>query len=365
MTDYTEKTNHPIHPSEILRDILLDREISQVSLAKRLGISTKHMNELISGKVSLTPSMALKMEFALGTPSETWLRLQSNYDIITARILIEKQIEEQMRSEKDLLVQFSNCYTNLQKWNCVPRTLSRKDRYTSILNFFATPSLQLVSNNYGSVKFRKSQKSPDLYTIAGWLRYGERQFRECEINVNFNASLFRSSLDKIKSLTREPIETATKELVDICAEAGVVVVFTPYFSKTYINGSTRWIVPSRPLIQLTERHKRGDGLWFTFFHEATHILKHSKKRDYISWEADLASDYEEKEADEEGRNYLIDPNIYKAFVSKKDFSYQSILKFSEKNGIGADIVAGRLAHEEKIEWSAANPLFQKILIEKK
>ena len=365
MIDYVETTNNPVHPSEILKDILEDREITQKSFADRLGISTKHMNELLKGQVSITPAMAVKLEFVLDTPAQTWLKLQSNYDLIKSRLLMEEQLNHQFVAEKDRLPDFKDCYTNLQKWGFVEKTAVRKERYMNILDFFAIPSLQLLSNNYSLAKFRKGSAEPDINSVAAWMRVGEKQFAEDRPLNDFNASQFKKSLENIRKLTSQPIDQASRKLVEICAESGVVVVFTPYFSKTYINGSTRWIVPSRPLIQLSERNKKSDTLWFTFFHEAAHILLHSKKQNYINWDSITEEDHitEETEADSYAKDTIIPANAYSSFVDRGQFDHASILAFSREQGVGADMVAGRLAYEKKIEWSFADLFLKKIKLE--
>jgi HTH-type transcriptional regulator/antitoxin HigA len=59
------------------------------------------------------------------------------------------------------------------------------------------------------------------------------------------------------------------------------IFFTPRLPKVPINRSTRWIKDT-PVIQLTAWYKQNDRFWFTFFHEAGHILLNGKK--YISLE---------------------------------------------------------------------------------
>jgi len=366
MIDYIQKTNHAVHPSEILRDIIDDREITQKYLATKLGISLKHMSELLSGQVSFTTNMALKLAFVLDTPADTWLQLQANYDMIRSRLAIKTQMDQQYESEKDILPEFSDCYGNLQKWGLVKKTLVHKERYNNILDFFAIPSLQLLTNNYNLAKFRKGIGEPDIRSVAGWLRYGEKQFENLKLKEPFNVSKFKQSLEEARTLTNLPIAEASSELVRICAEAGVAVVFTPYFTKTYINGSTRWIVPSRPLIQLSERNKRSDTLWFTFFHEAAHILLHSKKQIYINWDSvdEETNALEEDAANEHARNFLIPLSKYEEFLENNEPSYENIILFSDTIKIGPDVVAGRLAYEKKIGWPLANRFFRRIKLEK-
>ncbi|MGA3129140.1 MAG: HigA family addiction module antitoxin [Candidatus Korobacteraceae bacterium] len=365
MTDYTQATNHAVHPSEILGDILNDRGITQKQLASRLGISEKHMSELLNGDVSLTINMAMRLEFVLDTPAETWLKLQANYDMIMSRLSIKDQMNEQFETEKNILTDFRYCYNNLQRWDLVAKTLKPKERYKNILNYFGVPSLQLLLNNYHPVKYRNSTDEPDQYCVAAWLRFGEKQYESEAVKTNFDASKFSVSLKDIRQLTKEPIHASSKKLVNICAENGVSLVFTPYFSKSYINGATRWVAPSKPLIQLSEKNKRSDALWFTFFHEAAHLILHSRKQSYINWDKpSLTSGEEELEADRYARDVLIPKEKYNLFISKGDYSNASIREFSNALGIGADILAGRLAHERIIDWTIASKHQKKIMLEK-
>ena len=365
MTDYTQVTNYAVHPSEILGDILDDRGVTQKQLASRLGISEKHMSELLNSEVSFTPNMAMRLEFVLDTPASTWLKLQSNYDMVKSRVNIEEQFDQQFENEKNILIDFRECYKNLQNWNLVEKTLKPKERYRNILNYFGVPSLQLLLNNYHPVKFRKSSNEPDQLCVAAWLRSGEKQYESNKVQKAFDPAGFKKALVNIRELTKDPINTSSKRLVEICAENGVSLVFTPYFSKSYINGATRWVAPSRPLIQLSERQKRNDTLWFTFFHESVHLILHSRKQSYINWDnPTLVSSEEEKDADLHAKDLLIPNEKYSEFVSKSDFSDAAIKKFCNALGIGSDILAGRLAYEGKIDWTVASRYQRKIALQK-
>ena len=67
----------------------------------------------------------------------------------------------------------------------------------------------------------------------------------------------------------------------LCAHAGVAVVFVQELPNTGISGSTQWLTPTKALVQLSLRYKTDDQLWFTFFHEAGHILAHGKRQVFL------------------------------------------------------------------------------------
>lgn len=58
-------------------------------------------------------------------------------------------------------------------------------------------------------------------------------------------------------------------------------MIVPHFSKGRANGATRWISPSKAVIQLSLRYKWEDIFWFTFFHEAGHVVLHQKKQVFV------------------------------------------------------------------------------------
>jgi addiction module HigA family antidote len=72
----------PTHPGEILRkDVLPDLNITQIELAKRLGVSRLTISELLHEKRTLTPDMALRLAKLLNTTPESWLRMQQALDL--------------------------------------------------------------------------------------------------------------------------------------------------------------------------------------------------------------------------------------------------------------------------------------------
>lgn len=75
----------PTHPGEILADDLQALGMSASRFAAHLGVATNAISELIAGRQSVSPRMALFIGQALGTGPEIWLNLQRAYDLQTAR----------------------------------------------------------------------------------------------------------------------------------------------------------------------------------------------------------------------------------------------------------------------------------------
>lgn len=357
MSDYQNNSQQATHPGAVIAEILSDYSLSQATLAKRLDISEKHLSNLVNGQVSITTEMAGKLALAFSTSTDFWLNLQKNYDIIKARIALEEQFEQ----EKGLLTNYK-CYKELSNIGYIAYSRKGFEKYKNLLNFFGVARLSLINQSY-CVDFRNIAANPDVANAAAWLRCGEIDFNQIPELADFNLAGFKNSLPAIRQLTAREPDAAFAELVKICSESGVAVIYTPYISKTGLKGATRWM-RSKPLVQLSEMHKRADAVWFSFFHEAAHvILEHSKKRSFIDWtESIMAKDEFEKEADEYAKNILIPPDEYRQFVDADNLESIAIKKFAEKLGVGADIVAGRLAYEKLIPQVLTNQFVRSVQI---
>lgn len=80
------KNRIPTHPGEILQEEFLDpMGLTQVALAKHLGVSVQRINELVRGKRGITPETAWLLAQALGTTPEFWINLQTSHDLALRR----------------------------------------------------------------------------------------------------------------------------------------------------------------------------------------------------------------------------------------------------------------------------------------
>ena len=75
----------PTHPGEILKEEIECRGISQKELSRQTGIPYTALNEVINGKRAITTEYALLIEAALGIESDFWLKMQMDYNILTAK----------------------------------------------------------------------------------------------------------------------------------------------------------------------------------------------------------------------------------------------------------------------------------------
>lgn len=146
-------------------------------------------------------------------------------------------------------------------------------------------------------------------------------------------------------------------MISLCSDAGVAVVFTPQLPKAGVSGATQWLRPDLALIQISLRYKTNDHFWFTFFHEAAHILLHGKRDVFLEGTNDGKGETEkEEEANRWSANFLIPKEAMLAFTERGERSHEAAIQFANELGIAPGIVVGQLQNREYIPYSHLNRL---------
>ena len=143
-------------------------------------------------------------------------------------------------------------------------------------------------------------------------------------------------------MTVRPAKQWVRELERQCASAGVALVFVREIPSASVSGATRWLKKDLALLQLSLKYKRNDQVWFSFFHEAAHILLHSKRQMFLEFPGRKTSQ-EEREADVFARDILIPPSEAHRLPYLK--TRAAIQRFARSIDIDAGIVVGRLQHD--------------------
>lgn len=76
----------PVHPGEILREeFMLPLGISSNALARAVGVTPARINEIVRERRGITADTALRLARYFGTDVQSWMNLQSHYDIECAQ----------------------------------------------------------------------------------------------------------------------------------------------------------------------------------------------------------------------------------------------------------------------------------------
>lgn len=343
---YAFTPDYSVAPGEILAETLEARRISQVELAARCGLSEKHVSQVITGKASITSATALLLERTLGVAASLWLNLESSHRLHLAR-----------RAELEKLEQYSSWAAKfplreLAARGYVPASRNAEEKTRALLGFFGVTSPEAWASQYaqlsvayrGTGTFAKSTES-----VACWLRIGEIEAARID-TAPYERSRFREALQMIRGLTRLPATEFEPSMRSLCGDAGVALVFVPELQKTRLSGATRWLAPNKALVIQSLRYRTDDHFWFTFFHEAAHVLLHGKRAVFVD-ETGAEKTPAEDEADKFAADLLIPPSSYRELLASAPLSKARVLAFADSIGIAPGIVVGRLQHDSAIPFS--------------
>ena len=331
-------------PGDTIKEQLEIRGMTQKEFAARMGMSEKHISNLINGEVHLVPDVAEKLELVLGVPARFWNKLEAIYQEKLAKVRNENEIEEEIEFAKRYP------YNIIADWGMVPKTNKWSERATNLCKFFEVSHLKLLQG--GTLmpvicrKLSDTQKSTYItYTLAQYAKIKAREIQTDPICLE----TLREKLSAIRTLTRREGLDFEAELADILKSCGVALVYLPNVPGSFLHGITFYDGNTdRIVLGITMRGKYADRFWFSLFHEIAHILKGHIHQEEGTSESD------EKSADKAAAEILIPAAELKSFYQAADYSASAIEKFADSIDIGMDIVVGRLQNDKKIGQDRMN-----------
>lgn len=343
-------------PGDDILETIKYQRISQAELGKRLGKTPSKVHDIITGKEPITVNTALKLEKVLSISAQFWLNRENNYREKITRL----EQEEFLESCKGWLRE--QPIKQLKECGYLKSHEVGTSMVEETLQFYGVASPEqwelIYIKEYTLASYRKSTAHKDaLASMAAFLRIGEIEMKKMEL-PDFDKVAFKSTLQKIRQLAEKHPANFKNKLQQLCSEAGVAVVYTRCLPKAPVSGATRWI-GNNPLIQLTDRYKTADHFWFTFFHEAGHVLLHGKKDVFIEeFEGYKPDNKKETEANEFATKWLL-PEEFVADLPE-NFTEEDVIKIAKKYKTDPGIVVGRLQHLKLVSFSFGNNLKRKV-----
>jgi addiction module HigA family antidote len=348
MTRYGYQPDYAVPPGQTLQETIDALGLDQRELAVRAGLSAKHVNQIIKGIAPITHDTAICLERVTGVPARMWNNLEANFQEQQAR-LAEK---ERMETDLDWLCTIPT--KELIKRGVIEEATDKVVLLQAVLAFFGVASVEAWKEGWSKHRFafRKSATFEGKDgAMATWLRLGELGAQKVECKL-FNKAIFRAALGEIRKLTVQGPEVFVPRMIGLCAAAGVALVLVPEIKGAPVSGAAKWLTANKAMICLNLRGKSNDRFWFTFFHEAGHILNDSKKETYI--DVDYTNDPREQNANRFAATFLI-PEMYDEELQSLG-TYRSVEMFADQIGIAPGIVVGRLQCDGIIPYSHLNKL---------
>lgn len=362
MTPYTD--NHPkpqllehdygVTPGELIRFELKARGFSQADLAARAGVSAKHLNQVIQDAVPLSADTALRLERTLGIPAP----ILSQADAVNQANKQRAKVREGLVAHRAWFEEFPR--NVLLQHRIVTARAAIESQIEDLLEFLGVADPKAYDSVYAStvLSFRRAQQwKVNPHATSVWLRIAELKADRLDV-VPYDKQAFNALLKELPSLTVVPLGRAFPVLQQRCGEAGVAVVYTPCIDGTRASAAVRWLGPERPIIALTERGKYEDSVWFSFFHEAAHIVLHPKRKSVIELEGADDEDGGETAANNFAKTTLLQGRLNELLALE---SREEVKAFAEDIGIHPGLAAAIRAYDlDQDAWRLASKLREKL-----
>ena len=326
-------------PGETLAETIEALGLTQSDLARRMGRPLKTINEIIQAKAALTADTALELERVLGVPASLWNGLESNYREHLARQRAAARFEVDEAWLARLPV------ATMQKRGWLSRTKDKRLIMDELLCFFGCASVAGWVEAWGNpvAAYRKSpklQSKPEA--LAAWLRKAEFEGRKQEC-APYDGAVFMAALKRLRNATNLPANQWAETLRKECNASGVAYVILPELPDTHASGAARQINDSCFLIVQTGRYKDDGHFWFTFFHEARHVLQGKLKSEWLV-EYEGREDPLETDANTFAREFLIPTRTIREMQQHHGgkMPVSAGEELAHELGIAPGIVAGRL-----------------------
>jgi HTH-type transcriptional regulator/antitoxin HigA len=330
-------------PGETMRDILEVRGMSISAFGAELGEPADQVSALLDGRMPITLSIARRLAAVLGSSVEFWMCREAEYREDSLRVFASYAVWLDELPVGDMI-----------KFNWIPAMQTPVELVDASLRFFGVSSPKDWEKSWSSganaVAFRTS--AAHLSTrgaVAAWLRRAELEANGIDCG-KWNPEGFRQALTAIRSLTRRKTPARfIDDLRRICAAKGVAVVVLQAPKGCRASGATTFIDKTKALLVLSQRYVTDDHFWFSFFHEAAHLLLHVHDGALLEFPDDVDSPLE-AEANDFAADVLIPPE-YRETLSHLKVDARAVIRFAIHLGIAPGIVVGQLQHSGRLTYS--------------
>jgi Zn-dependent peptidase ImmA (M78 family)/plasmid maintenance system antidote protein VapI len=333
-------------PGNTIIDILNERNVSLEFFAKQMGSTINQVEKLVNGNIPIDFNIANQLEVNLGASAEFWVNRDNQYRESLNRIKVAQETWIKEFPIRDMIKLGWISQAGEVVKNC--------------LEFFNVSSAKEWEEKYsreiGQLAFRTSSSfSSHFGATAAWLRRGEIVTRDLKCNT-WDLNLFVETLEKLKALTKKksPKDFLPK-LIDECSKCGVAVAVVQTPTGCRASGATKFISSDRALLLLSFRYLSDDQFWFTFFHEAGHLVLHGNKRTHIETadKSELINTEEEEEANAFAAEMLIPYTLHPKLKSARG-NKRNIINIAIEAGVSPGIVVGQMQYLGLIDFKYLN-----------
>lgn len=322
-------------PGATIRDILEERHQSVAEFASAMDDSVDHARQLLDGSVQITNTVADHLAKVLGVSAAFWLSRESQFRDGLARLAKN----EEWLAELPV--------SDLIKFRWIRNASNKSDKIAACLEFFGVSTVADWRKRYEGRERLTAFRTSEVFdsaegAVLAWLRKGEIDGASVTCKA-WSPERFRLVLPSIRALTREKEPSVfVPKLQELCAECGVAVVIARSPSGCRASGATRFLSANKALLMLSFRYLSDDHFWFSFFHEAGHLLLHDRRALFLEG-GDLCSGKEEQEANDFSSSMLVAPE-HNVAMRGLSVDGRAVMRFAKQIGVSPGIIVGQLQH---------------------
>lgn len=341
------------HVGEVIMDELTARSMKQSELSELTGIQKPILNDVIKGKRSLTPEMALLLEKALGISATYLMNIQTQYELDCAkqseRVVLQTKMLEIWNILKDQVSIPFFRKMNIVRGNIIEdvKRIFEIFNVDNLDNF-----LELKAKEMELSYYRKSDKvKTNPIDILSWKYYCYHLSKKEESKLGAfdkeaDVNALTSELNSVFRVNKNT-ENETKIILN---KYGIRFLIVNKVGQVPVDGMSFWIDES-PTIIITERIASIDNFAFTTLHEVGHVFKHLtlNGRAMINLVEEKKS-IEEYEADEFALNAILPHADWKRFMARTrdvvPYKIAPLIKEeADKHNINPQLLFGRYKHD--------------------
>ena len=324
-----------------LKDYLEARDISQSEFATRLGISQKHMNEILNGKKNVTIEMAANIERLTGINSSLIVRMEN-------RKKMEENLIQEYNNEKEIekIIKEKYCVNELKKkeWICFKDETNIMQICTDLLDFMKIKDFQTIEKFKSKVLFKKAGENYEKLTL--WIAYCDRITENQKVN-EYKSDNLEKLIEELKEYAYISENYDPLKIQKILNKYGIYFCEEKALSGTKVRGCFK-VRGKKPAIYTTKNYHAKDSFYYELFHELGHC-----KSDYNEAQKKVifeGNEKQEKRADEFALETMIPNSIWKYI--EEDFSENNINMISKEYRIPLSFIVGRLAKLKMITYKS-------------
>lgn len=326
---------------DYLKDYLEARDISQSEFATRIGVSQKHMNEILNNKTGITIEMAGNIERLTGISSSFIVAIEN-------RRKIEEKLLEKYDSKEKISKQIKDeyCVNELKK----KKWIKFKDETNIIqicidlLDFMKIKDFDVINELEKKTLFKKTGENFAKLTL--WVAHCDKITEKQEVE-EYTSATFNELIKEIKEYAYVTDNYNPLEIQKILNKYGIYFCEEKALSGTKVRGCFK-LRGKKPAIYTTKNYQAKDSFFYELFHELGHC-----KSDYNEAQKKVifeGSKEQEKRADRFALETMIPNSIWKYI--EKDYSRENIINISSKYRIPISFIVGRLANLKMITYKS-------------